>query len=141
MANPDSHDMQLQLEVLAPEFSVCKMGAHDPIPNGLAERAYCFIGRTPDELSIVCESAAAPTAAAEREDGWRALKVAGPLDFGLVGILAKICQALADAAIPASVTRIGEGAFAGCGSLAQVSFDGSEEQWQTVKIGDRKSVV
>ena len=100
MANPDSHDMQLQLEVLAPEFSVCKMGAHDPIPNGLAERAYCFIGRTPDELSIVCESAAAPTAAAEREDGWRALKVAGPLDFGLVGILAKICQALADAAIP-----------------------------------------
>ena len=100
MANPDSHDMQLQLEVLAPEFSVCKMGAHDPIPDGLAERAYCFIGRTPDELSIVCESAAAPTAAAEREDGWRALKVAGPLDFGLVGILAKICQALADAAIP-----------------------------------------
>ena len=100
MANPDSHDMQLQLEVLAPEFSVCKMGAHDPIPDGLAERAYCFIGRTPDELSIVCESAAAPAAAAEREDGWRALKVAGPLDFGLVGILAKICQALADAAIP-----------------------------------------
>ena len=46
------------------------------------------------------------------------------------------CTALTDLTIPKSVTRIGEGAFAGCGSLAKVRFEGSEEQWKTVRIAD-----
>jgi hypothetical protein len=35
-----------------------------------------------------------------RESGWRCLKVRGPLDFGLTGILAALTSALAAASIP-----------------------------------------
>ena len=102
---PDSTEaigasMQLRLDVLAPAFSVCKLDAAGTVPAALLERTYCFVSRTPDELSIVCETAAVPADAIAREDGWRALKVAGPLDFGLVGILAKICSELAASKVP-----------------------------------------
>ena len=36
----------------------------------------------------------------ERDDGWRALRVQGTLDFALVGILAGIAQVLAQHKIP-----------------------------------------
>lgn len=35
-----------------------------------------------------------------REDGWRAFRAAGPLDFSLTGILAGIASVLAAAGIP-----------------------------------------
>ncbi len=40
-----------------------------------------------------------PADTIEREDGWKAFKIEGVLDFSLVGILAKIAQLLADADI------------------------------------------
>ena len=35
-----------------------------------------------------------------REGGWRALRVAGLLDFGLTGVLASLVGPLADAGVP-----------------------------------------
>ena len=35
-----------------------------------------------------------------REDGWSALAVEGPLDFGLTGILAALATCLAEASVP-----------------------------------------
>lgn len=56
------------------------------------------VTRTPDELSVViAESAVPPEVRAERE--WRALKVAGLLDFGLVGVLASLTAPLASAGV------------------------------------------
>ena len=37
----------IRLEVLAPEFSVCKLGPHSAVPAELTDLPYCFISRTP----------------------------------------------------------------------------------------------
>ena len=49
-----------------------------------------------DELSIVCPQGQLPEYK-EAELGWRALKVAGPLDFSLTGVLADLANPLAKA--------------------------------------------
>ena len=59
----------------------------------------CSVTRTIDELSVVCSEASVP-ADAPAERGWRALKVQGPLDFSLTGVLAALTAPLAAAAIP-----------------------------------------
>ena len=56
------------------------------------------ITRTPDELSIVCSQANVPPNTFSEPD-WRALKVSGPLDFSLTGILASLASPLAQAGI------------------------------------------
>jgi len=48
----------------------------------------------------VCETERVPENTLTRDDGWRAFKVEGPLDFGIVGIMAKLSSALAAAQVP-----------------------------------------
>jgi hypothetical protein len=45
------------------------------------------------------------------------------------------CTSLASVTIPDSVTEIGYDAFYGCTSLTDVYYEGSEEQWNGIKIG------
>ncbi len=61
---------------------------------GLGPRPLLSATRTEDELSLVCPWEAVP-AGVRAEGPWRALKVAGPLDFAAVGILAALTAALA----------------------------------------------
>ena len=89
--------MRIELDVLDARLSVCKF---DALPPGLPDKGFYSITRAGDEVSVVCETGASCDGASAREDGWRAFKVRGPLDFGLVGILAKISSALADADVP-----------------------------------------
>ena len=95
--SPDTLELRLQLEVLDLQLTVCKCAE---VPRGLLEGGFCCIARTADEISVVCETTGAPDETIEREDGWRGLKVRGPLDFGLVGIMARISSALAGAGVP-----------------------------------------
>ena len=53
---------------------------------------------TPDETSVVCRYDAAPTAV-PHQGPFAMLKVQGPLDFSLTGILASLTKPLADAGI------------------------------------------
>ncbi len=50
-------------------------------------------------MSIVCEESFVPEDV-KSEMGWRCLRIEGPLDFGLTGILLKIAEPLAQAGIP-----------------------------------------
>ena len=59
---------------------------------------FSSIARTPAELSIVCAAEQVP-AAVPAERGFRALAVRGPLDFGLVAVVAQLSGALAAASI------------------------------------------
>ncbi len=54
---------------------------------------------TSEELSIVCHSDLVP-ADVNCDAGWTALKVEGPMDLSLVGVLASLSVPLADAGIP-----------------------------------------
>jgi hypothetical protein len=49
-------------------------------------------------LSIVCPEDRVP-GETTREDGWRALRVEGPLDFSWVGIVAALSRVLAEAGV------------------------------------------
>ena len=47
-----------------------------------------------------------------------------------------MCVSLTSVTIPDSVTSIGNGAFYFCTSLTDVYYTGSEEEWQSISIGD-----
>lgn len=79
------------------DFSVCKVEDYSLV-NWRAE--YVFTAKTDEENSLVCLTQDAPANTMERDDGWRALRVQGTLDFALVGILAGIAQVLAQHKIP-----------------------------------------
>jgi hypothetical protein len=56
------------------------------------------VTRTDEELSIVCAQEHVPEHT-QAERNWIGLKVLGPLDFALTGILANLATALAEAGI------------------------------------------
>lgn len=60
------------------------------------ESEYSFIGKTDEEKSLVCITDEVPANVIQRDDGWKAFRIQGVLDFSLIGILAKIAAALAD---------------------------------------------
>lgn len=88
----------LQLNVLASSFSVHRFVAESPVPQAVFAGQLFSVMRTADELSVVCESSI-PLDSEQSETGWRMLKVAGPLDFSLTGIMAALTTTLAEAGI------------------------------------------
>ena len=76
------------LEVLPGTFAECRLSATDPVPDW-ATGEFVSITRTPNELSIVCPQANVP-AETQSEPGWRCLRVAGQLDFSMVGVIASL---------------------------------------------------
>ncbi|MCL4562402.1 MAG: ACT domain-containing protein [Chloroflexi bacterium] len=89
----------LHLSILPQTFAVCRLPSDDPIPDWTSIGPFTSITRTSDELSIVCMEDTVPSHEVKVERGWRLLKIAGPLDFGLVGVLASLLSPLADAGI------------------------------------------
>jgi hypothetical protein len=83
----------MELKKLPYELSVCKV--RELCPEILADEFF-FIGKTDEELSLVCMTEHAPLETEEREDGWKAFRIQGILDFSLIGVLAPIATILAD---------------------------------------------
>ncbi len=54
--------------------------------------------RTDEETSVVCREATVPEGV-RAEPGWRAIRVAGPLDFALTGVLLSLVRPLAAAQV------------------------------------------
>ena len=57
---------------------------------------FCFVGKTDEEISLVCSTDHVPQNTWKREDGWRAFRIQGELDFSMVGILSKLTTLLAE---------------------------------------------
>lgn len=83
----------MTIKRLSCEFSICKVG--DFSAADLA-RPFHFAARTDEECSLVCPTQSAPENAIVRDDGWRAFRIEGVLDFSLIGILAGIAGLLAE---------------------------------------------
>ena len=75
------------------DFTVCKVGRESDID---LSKEFCFIGKTDEEISLVCKTEDVPANTLEREDGWKAFRIQGVLDFSLIGILAEISGLLAE---------------------------------------------
>jgi hypothetical protein len=89
---------RLVLLLAGSEFAVCRLSASEPVPAWAGSAGFSSVTRTADELSIVCPAGPVP-ARVKAERGWRLLKIAGPLDFGAVGILVAVAEPLARAGI------------------------------------------
>ena len=86
----------MKIQVLATEYAVCKLEDYSQLD---LKMPFCFIGKTDEENSLVCPRDIVPANVIAREDGWRALRIVGTLDFALVGILADIARVLANKGI------------------------------------------
>ena len=88
----------LQLKVVPGEYAVCRLDPDAPIPGWALTGPVSSVTRTPDELSIVCPEAQVP-AGVRCENGWRGIKIQGPLPFSLTGVLASVADPLSEAGI------------------------------------------
>lgn len=84
----------LTMSLLKNKFGVCRFDPSILIPDWAQKGDFFSITRTSDELSVVCLQDNIPSDI-QCEMDWRILKVEGPLDFSLTGILASISKILA----------------------------------------------
>lgn len=88
-----SQSVFITIEPLDVDLSVCKV---EDYSQADICRPFCFTGSTDEEFSLVCPTDMVPGNTTERDDGWRAFRIVGVLDFSLVGILAGISEILAE---------------------------------------------
>ena len=84
------------IERIQGDFTVCKVA--DVTSINLSS-PYCFIGKTDEEISLVCRAEDVPADWTVREDGWRMMRIRGVLEFQEIGILARIAALLAESNI------------------------------------------
>ena len=83
----------MELKILPWRLTVCKLSKITDIDwNG----DFFFVGRTDEELSLVCKTEDTPSNTVERDDGWRGFRIQGVLDFSLIGILSRLSGVLAE---------------------------------------------
>ena len=83
----------MELKKIEHKLTVCKVADISEID--LTSDFY-FIGKTDEELSLVCRTEDTPGNTTERDDGWRGFRIQGVLDFSLIGILSKLSGILAE---------------------------------------------
>lgn len=93
----DAAAPDLTLAVLEERLAVCRLDVGE-IPTWATEAPFFSVTRTEDELSIVCPEENVPEGVS-REQGWRALKLEGPFELSMVGILASVVEPLAGAGV------------------------------------------
>lgn len=74
-------------------FSVCKV---PDLSQADFDAPFCFIGQTDEEKSLVCLTENVPGNTLECDNGWKAFRIQGVLDFSLIGILSRITSLLAE---------------------------------------------
>ena len=83
----------MELKRIEYDFTVCKVPDISDIDM---TAQFCFVGKTDEELSLVCKTEDTPVKTIERDDGWKGFRIQGMLDFSLIGILSKLSGILAD---------------------------------------------
>ncbi|MBE6106498.1 ACT domain-containing protein [Anaerovibrio lipolyticus] len=83
----------MDLTAIKDNITVCKVSDISEIDM---TKDFFFLGKTNDEISLVCKTEQAPANCISREDGWKGFYIDGMLDFSMVGVLAKISTILAD---------------------------------------------
>jgi len=90
--------MDLNLYILEGLFTIHRFSPDNELPNHIFRSDFYSITNTDEEISVVCSSAVQLDSDMS-ETGWSCIKVLGPLDFSLTGILADISAVLTKAQI------------------------------------------
>ena len=83
----------MELKKIEHNLTVCKVRNVSDIDM---TSEFYFIGRTDEEISLVCKTEDTPIETVERDDGWKGFRIQGTLNFSLIGILSKLSGILAD---------------------------------------------
>ena len=85
--------VNLVFSVLSETFTIHKLSPDVSIPKEILKSNYYSVSKTENELSVVC-SELIKVQSLQSSKGWKCIKVKGPLDFNLTGILASISDIL-----------------------------------------------
>jgi hypothetical protein len=86
----------MKLHLFSALYALCQLTEAVSAPE---KAALWSLSVTPEEISLVCAESQIPAQVQSVERGWKALQVAGMLDFGMVGVIAAISAVLAAAKI------------------------------------------
>ena len=82
--------------MLAERLAICRLDAGMDVPAWATVESFFSVTRTEDELSVVCQEEKVPEGVTH-DRGWRALKLEGPFELSMVGILSSVAGPLAGA--------------------------------------------
>ncbi len=87
----------MQLTLLPSSYNIYRFSTATALlkilPTMVNEHFFSITG-TRDEVSLVCMDSISLTAE-KAEKGWKVIKIVGPLDFSMTGVLAKISKLIA----------------------------------------------
>lgn len=88
----------LTLTVVPGQYSVAHMPSDSTIPGWVQQGEFWSVSHTRFELSLVCQSQFVPFDVTAEPD-WTLLRLEGPFEFSLVGILTSVLDPLRDAGV------------------------------------------
>ena len=88
-----------RLQLLPETLALVRRAPGDAVPGWFPGHGLRHATWATDELSLLCEETAVPADEPRVERGWRALRLQGPFDFALTGILLSVLEPLAAAGI------------------------------------------
>jgi uncharacterized protein len=88
----------LTLSMLSGDYAVSRLEPDAPVPEWAWHGELVSVSKTRDELSILCLSSNVPDGVRCERD-WAALKLHGPFEFTLTGILVSVLEPLRVAGI------------------------------------------
>lgn len=92
-------NQSLSLEILPGRYQVSRLTPDTDIPESLMAETNTHISRTSEELSILTSVEKSPRAE-ETSQIMFGFRIQGTLDHGLIGVIAKISEVLAQEKIP-----------------------------------------
>jgi hypothetical protein len=88
--------MIMDLVVLANTYSIYRFSKDEAIPEWVYSSGFYSITSTKDELSVVALQNGLLAEKVVVNKDWRIIKIAGPLDFSIIGVIAGISNILKD---------------------------------------------
>lgn len=85
--------MKLTLKATNGLYAVCRLNPDQKIPEWSLNGEFFSISKTDDELSVVCDNDLVPSGV-KCEMNWRIMKIEGPLNFSMKGVLYNISKVL-----------------------------------------------
>ncbi|MDO5011004.1 MAG: ACT domain-containing protein [Intestinibacter bartlettii] len=83
----------MNLKIIDKTFAICKVEDFSQIN---LNDEFIFVGKTDNELSVVCEMKSIPDNCTHIDRGWTGFRIEGVLDFSLIGIISKLSTILAE---------------------------------------------
>jgi hypothetical protein len=85
--------MNLDFIVLTDDYAIYRLDKDSAVPDWICNSEFYSLTRTQDELSIVCKQADIKMDDNIKSDmNWRILKIKGPLDLNMIGIIANVSR-------------------------------------------------